>query len=434
MGILLSCFFANDNPHSKSHNKIHHSDSYIAQKDLKFFKKRDMALAKPMFQALGLEKKIQNKLYKVYESVCDGGKGSLHTLCDEMIINQCDRPFFGRTFQYFHPNHKTFTFPQFVMCTWNFLSLQSRGLGEWTFRAYFGGAACNPHKHATEKEVFHMMDIIYGISKEMDYNPHSEYREQQMHTGNSHEYDVKRAHNMVKGLANQDGELGVTEFVELTKKSPALLSRAFAVQVKMRTDLCGIKYWEKKARARDEVADFDRTILLLKKTTPTIFDMVQPREGEETPKDAEERKKLHDQHMEAVKHVREGHGVGSHQKYKNHSPHSNFHGAHEHRTKMAGYNKNKQQQHQSKYVAKVEHPEYTGSVHAEDHHHDAASKIQKILSRGHRGREKMRGHRAKKTGMMVSKNWHEAYDPKKDKKYWHNTLPGENTWHQPDNL
>ena len=46
----------------------------------------------------------------------------------------------------------------------------------------------------------------------------------------------------------------------------------------------------------------------------------------------------------------------------------------------------------------------------------------------------MRGHRAKKTGMMVSKNWHEAYDPKKDKKYWHNTLTGENTWHQPDNL
>jgi hypothetical protein len=358
--------------------------------------------------------------------VCEGGKGSLHFLHEELRINQCDRGFFSRTFQYFNPQHKKFTFPQFVVCMWNFLSLHDRALAEWTFRAYFGGASCAPSAHATEEEVFDFMDIIYGISKEMDYNPHSEYREKQMHTGNTHDYDVKRAHNMVRSLTNNDNLLGVNEFISLTKKSPALLSRVFAVQVKMREEVCGIKYWEKHAHTRADVSAFDRSVADLKKTHPTIFNMVQRQEGEESLKDEETKKMLYDQHAEAVQHVRDGHGVGSHQPHPH--PHT-FHGAHEHRTKMAGYNKK-----QSKYVAKVEHPEYTGREHAETHHHDAATKLQRVLSRGHQGREKMRGHRAKKTGMLVSNNWHEAYDPKKQKKYWHNTLTGENTWRKPAQL
>ena len=376
---------------------VRRSDSVRARKDLKFFKLKDLERTQPLFELLSIKKTLQQKMYKMYESVCQGGKGSLHNLFDEFRINRCDWLYFERCFQYFNPGHKSFTFPQFVLCTWNFLSLQGEALGEWTFRVYFGGVKCSPHSTATLNEVFHFMDITYGISREMDYNPHSEYREKMMHTGNSHEFDVKKARNLVRSIAQNKKEIGIDEFLRLIKKSPALLNRVFATQLNMRKQLKGTAHWEKCANARSGVSEFDSTIVRIEKTHKSIFEM-DPHKKDKDSHIEEERRQRHERHVAAVKTVREGHSEGAHQQRA-------------HRTKMAGYNKKKNvrgKKGPSKYVANVAEPEFTGRVHAEDHHHHAATTIQRILSRGSQGRHKMRSHRAQNTGRLVSETWHEV--------------------------
>ena len=403
-----------------AHNEKQKKNSAAARKDLKHYKQIDMARTKPIFDRIGLEPKIQKKMYKEYEQICEGGLGNLDSFLIYNKINKCDTFFFTRTFQYFNHQHKSFTFPHFVICMWNFLSLHNNGaLAEWTFRSYFGGDECKPHSTASCDEVFHFMDIIYGISKEMDYNKHSEYREKQMHTGNSHEYDTKRAQAMVRGLAHDD-KIGIDSFMELTKKSPALLNRVFSKQIHLRGNFGGELYWEKKSKKREGVSDFDHVQIAVLKQDASIFDM-DPSKRKKDGMDDAERTKRHEQHEAAVKKVHQTGNGGN----NIHLPHDHHdHQDHRHKTKMRGYNK-------SKYIAHVEHKEFTGRAHAEDHHHHAATKIQKILSRGHQGRENMRGHRAKKTGKLISKNWHEAYDVKKGKKYWHNQLTGENKWSKP---
>ena len=362
------------------HNKMNRTKSTSARKDLKYFKQRDMKQTAPLFLCLDIDRSLQKHLYTSYESICENGKGSFNALLEEFRINKCDRLFFERTYQYFNPRHKVFTFPQYVICTWNLLSLHPRALAEWTFRAYFGGDKCHPNKHASCDEVFHFMDIIYGISKEMDYNPNSESRPIG-YTGNSHDFDVKRAHKLVKTIA-QNNVVGISEFIELTKKSPVLLNRVFAAQLRMRVQMKGVAYWEKISHKRQGVSDFDSAIVRILKTDEAIFDM-KPHQQEVGLAEAEARKKKHEQHVQAVKNIREGHAHF----------HPKTEGEH-HKTKMSGYkNKNRKP---SKYVAIVGHEEYTGSAHAEGHHHHAATKIQKILSRGHKGRHAMRSHRAKK--------------------------------------
>ena len=131
-----------------------------------------------IFSSLKLKKNVSKSFLQLYEACCDQGKGSLKYLHRAFRINKNDEYFFDKTFLYFQDDvkhHRTFTCPQFCIMLWQFLSCDAEGLSMWMFRVYFGGPSCAHHLYATQNEVFHVLDILYGVSKAHDYRPGSKF-------------------------------------------------------------------------------------------------------------------------------------------------------------------------------------------------------------------------------------------------------------------
>jgi hypothetical protein len=225
----------------------------------------DLIVTAPVFETLRIKKNVATLFLDLFEATCDKGKGSVEHLRQALRINKNDNFFFDKTFGYFsfqqkntqkgarQPQHLTFTCPQFCFLLWWFLSLSHTGLVAWKFRVYFGGDNCAHHLHATQEQVFHMLDVLYGISKVYDYRQGSETTEKFLGTGNSHAYDVKRTQALVKQLAvvpedqkgtnNPKKVMGIEQFQLLVQRTPLLISRIFAVQHFAREICGGVKAW-----------------------------------------------------------------------------------------------------------------------------------------------------------------------------------------------
>ena len=176
-------------------------------------------------------------------------------------MNHNDEHFFVRTFGYFDHHekatdargkHQFFTFPQFTICMWNFLSLDHVMLGEWMFRCYFGGTDCAHHRTATSSEVFDMIDVVYGLSKKYKSHHDSYQLEKLLGTVNTHDNDVKKCKALVNKNStvtklpsgDKTSTVNIEQFRSLLTSSPKLINRIFSVQANLRRDLGGERLWK----------------------------------------------------------------------------------------------------------------------------------------------------------------------------------------------
>ena len=162
--------------------------------------RQDMAAAAPVFRALGCSKKEARGFLKVYEETLKSGQGQAHRALRYFRVDCKDYTYFYRTLGlYDAAGRRTFTFPQFVALVWNFCSLDAAGLANWSFRVFFGGEGCEEHAAVSQAQVFHMLDVMYGISKEFDWHPNLNIAD------NSHDFDVNRSRKLVAKIAGGDG-------------------------------------------------------------------------------------------------------------------------------------------------------------------------------------------------------------------------------------
>ena len=90
-----------------------------------------------------------------------------------------------------------------------------------------------------QTQVFHMLDVMYGISKEFDWHPNINVAD------NSHDFDVNRSRKLIAKIAGSDGMIDRREFVNLVRKTPALLMRIISAQKTMRDDCVGSGFWRR---------------------------------------------------------------------------------------------------------------------------------------------------------------------------------------------
>ena len=210
--------------------------------------RQDLNDAEPVFRAVGISRKEAMEFLKVYEEMLKNGVGVSHRALRYFRVDHKDYTYFYRTLgMYDTKGKRTFTFPQFVALMWNFCSLDAGGLANWSFRVFFGGEACEEHTTVSQEAVFHMLDVMYGLSKEFDFNPNLDKVNM---VQNTHEYDVKRSRALIKKIAGSDGEVNRNEFVKLIRKTPALLMRIISTQKTMRDDCIGDGFWRRVEKQR----------------------------------------------------------------------------------------------------------------------------------------------------------------------------------------
>ena len=227
--------------------------------------RQDMAAAEPVFRALGCSKKDARGFLQVYEETLKNGQGQAHRALRYFRLDQKDYTYFYRTLGLFDAaGRRTFTFPQFVVLVWNFCSLDAAGLANWSFRVFFGGEGCEEHGTVSQAQVFHMLDVMYGISKEFDWHPNLTIAD------NSHDFDVNRSRKLVAKIAGGDGMVDRHEFVNLVRKTPALLMRIISAQKTMRDDCVGAGFWRRMEGQRQGMSIAKMTTRVEKETPGTL--------------------------------------------------------------------------------------------------------------------------------------------------------------------
>ena len=231
--------------------------------------KRDLQAAAPVCRALGIRPKEMQQFLENYEETIKNGQGRGHRALRLFRVDHLDYTYFKRTLLYYdvHGN-EVITFPQFVATVWHFASLDATGLANWSFRVFFGGKGLDERAGASQEEVFHMLDVMYGLSKEFDFNPNLEAVEM---VGNSSEYDVKRTKGMISKIAGKDGVVSRGEFVKLVKKTPAMLMRIISTQNEMRNCVCGPGFWRRMEGARDPRMDLDKLATQVERQNPALL-------------------------------------------------------------------------------------------------------------------------------------------------------------------
>ena len=181
-------------------------------------------------------------------------------------VDHKDYTYFNRTLLFFDANGSgEFTFSQFIVVMWNFLSLDAGALAEWSFRIFFGGEKYEDGASASQDQVFHMLDVMYGISKEFDYHPNMNFNE------NSSDRDVQQMRMLVKKVAGRDGTVEKRDFVALVKKTPMLLMRIISAHTDMRKDCVGTAFWNAMAKQRKSGTTIEILAKKIEQSAPKLL-------------------------------------------------------------------------------------------------------------------------------------------------------------------
>ena len=148
---------------------------------------------------------------------------------------------------------------------WNFLSCDAPALAGWSFRIFFGGPECTENASASQDQVFHMMDVMYGISAEFDFQTNLKWVE------NSTDRDVKQTRQMVKKIAGKDGLVSKQDFIKLVKKAPMLMMRIISAHTDMRQDCVGTKFWNAMAQQRQPGMSLDNVATKIENAAPHLL-------------------------------------------------------------------------------------------------------------------------------------------------------------------
>ena len=129
---------------------------------------------------------------------------------------------------------------------------------------FFGGEG-EEHATVSQDAMFHMLDVMYGLSKEFDFNPNLEGM-----VSNTHDYDVKRSRGLIQKIAGADGMVDRREFIKLVRKTPALLMRIIAAQKGMRDDCAGTGFWRRMESQRQGMIIAKLTSRVEKESSGTL--------------------------------------------------------------------------------------------------------------------------------------------------------------------
>jgi hypothetical protein len=148
---------------------------------------------------------------------------------------------------------------------WNFLSCDAAALAGWSFRIYFGGPNYNSSESASQDEVFHMLDVIYGISDEFDYLKNLKMND------NSTSRDVMQNKKLIQKIAGKDGTVEKSDFIRLVQKTPMLLMRIISAHTDMRKDCVGTGFWNSMAQQRRPSMSIDEIAKKIESLAPCLL-------------------------------------------------------------------------------------------------------------------------------------------------------------------
>ena len=264
-------------------NGLGRTVSKQAMYELKSARSRDEAACSAVFEALEIHgnkhRKLRSKILKAYSNVVSGGTGHIKQLYEEWEVERNSREYMKRTFCCLDPGSSRFTAPMFVLCLWNFMTLENGGLrgppvkkAEWIGRAYFGGNRCDPTFEASQDEVFRLMDAAMGLSKDFDYNPRSENnRDMKVFVGNSKEYDVKKAKTIMKAhIKKGKTTLDAEDFCRLGCKLQGILKFS-GQQHLVKLKVGGDKLWRNLQAKRKTCGQFDEIVEVLRREAPQVL-------------------------------------------------------------------------------------------------------------------------------------------------------------------
>jgi hypothetical protein len=158
-----------------------------------------------------------------------------------------------------------FSFPQFIVVMWNFLSRDAGSLAGWSFRIYFGGPQYKEDSSVSQDQVFHMLDVIYGISAEFDFQTNLNFAD------NSTDRDVQQMQMLVKKIAGRDGTVEKKDFIKLVQKTPMLMMRIISAQTDMRKDCVGSGFWNQMSQQRKPSMTIEDVARMIEKSAPQIL-------------------------------------------------------------------------------------------------------------------------------------------------------------------
>jgi len=233
-----------------------------AMHDIKNARGKDANDCKPVFDALGVSKKMQGRLLDLYEHSCAGGRGSVKEFMRAVKAEKSFEYYLTRSLTFFNVGGRSFTCPQFVLLIWNLVTLQRNAdaSAEWSFRVWFGGDEYDKDVIAPRNNVFEMLDSSLGLSAKYDYRPGSEkFKNLKGFVGNPHDFDVKKGKMLMKSCCGEE-DVNLKGWMKLAARAKPVLKYPFAVveEIKRQTKL--EKEWNKLSLKRRSCEELDALV------------------------------------------------------------------------------------------------------------------------------------------------------------------------------
>ena len=257
----------------------------FTDKNVRLARKKDLEWSKPVYKLTNTKRSIERSFHLFYEEICGKSFGDVRFLLQDLKATKKDGLFFTRTFLIFDTNqddtekHHLFTFPQFSINMWNFLSMDLYMLSEWLFRTNFGGHRCEMQGEASIDQVVSMINVMYGVSAANEEDGHHKKL-----VKNSTEFDIEHAQKLVKSYAGEFDQLNMEQFAKLVKQAPELLQGIFGIQTVQREHFGGTSYWNHRAVKRASLvaseqiktSEYDDIVSTIRKSHPKCLCMPTP--------------------------------------------------------------------------------------------------------------------------------------------------------------
>ena len=225
---------------------------------------REISSAKPVFDFLKIRPhgSIAVALHSIFDHAVDNssGEGNVYRLCHKLQV-ESDR-FYTQSFLCFgnesqikgssnrwqkaaRAETSRCTFSQYVVGIWNLCTLSKTpsGLGVWLYRMHFGNDAAHPDA------VMEILDRRYGITEERDFNAHVAKK---WYGENYHKNNETRTRTMIQRYVHKNPEdpdtfnkITIGGWVQLVKRSPAILQTYIAGQISLRKRVIGERFWKR---------------------------------------------------------------------------------------------------------------------------------------------------------------------------------------------
>ena len=215
--------------------------------------RKNLSPLSELFDLLYLKQREQRKMFSCFDRMDkDGGRSiDFEEFCWHFRIPQTR--FSRRCFLLLDVSGQgEMTFPQFVICAWNYCTYDKEGLATFAFNLYDidgEGAITNDDMFTLVEESYDIDGSARGGEFGADL------------VKNSPEYMIRMAKAQIMTASGHDGLMQLDEFLKFCITHPNLLKRAFSVQMKMQDEICGRSFWETLTKRRRKMTRLNNHIV-----------------------------------------------------------------------------------------------------------------------------------------------------------------------------